>query len=382
MKLAFKLGATALLLVFISTFLPSLAESGSFFYREYSKSIKKEFGINADGLVSIYNKYGSIDVQTWNNNRVKISVTILVEANNEREAQDVFDRINIDFTNSNSFVKAQTQIGNAKRGSSWWGNWSDDDRKDYKVKYEVFVPATNQLDLKMEYGDITAASIENTAKVDVKYGNFQLAGIGDNADINLEYGNGVLEQADDVTGKIRYAQFRCNAAKDIDIDSEYSNITIEQAQDVICNSKYDNYELNNVREFRNVGKYDNLRIGNAENIVVNSQYTEVMANRIVNNATLDLEFGGASIDQIARGFSTVTVNCNYADIKLQVENGASYRMEASADYAGISYPRHLNVTYEKERGISHEVNGYVGTQNARSVIKARLDYGGLKVRQE
>jgi len=381
MKLAYKLGGVVFLLFLVGVICPSLAESGSFFYREYTKTIKKEFGINADGLVSIYNKYGSIDVKTWDNNRVKIGITIIVEANNESQAQEVFDRINVDFTNSDSFVKAETKIGSQKR-SSWWDSWSDDNKQDYKVQYEVFLPATNQLDLKMEYGDITAAKVENTAKINVKYGNFQLAGIGDNADINLEYGSGVLEQADDVTAQIRYAQFRCNAAKDIDINSEYSNITIERAEDVVCSTKYDNYELNQVREFRNDGKYDNLSIGNAETMVVNSQYTEVTAKRIVQNATLDLEFGGATIEQIARGFSTVNVNCNYADVRLQVENGASYRMEASADYAGISYPRNMEVTYERERGISHEVNGYVGTQNARSVIKARLDYGGLKVKHD
>jgi len=381
MKLAYKISTAAFLLFFIGIICPSLAESDFLPSREYTKTIKKEFGINADGLVSIYNKYGSIDVKTWANNRVKIGVTIIVEANNENNAQEVFDRISVDFTNSNSFVKAETKIGSQKRGN-WWNNWGDDNKQDYKIQYEVFLPATNQLDLKMEYGDLNVARVENTAKVEVKYGNFQLAGIGDNAQINLEYGNGVLEQADDVTGEIRYAQFRCNAAKDIDLYSEYSNITIEQAQDVICRTKYDNYELNNIREFRNEGKYDNLRIGNAETVVVSSKYTEVTAQRIVQNASLDLEFGGATVERIARGFTSINVNCNYADVKLSVEDGASYRMEASADYAGISYPRNMKVTYEKERGISHEVNGYVGTQNARSIIKAKLDYGGLKVQQD
>lgn len=377
MKLVFKSGV--LLLLLLGSTMSLRAETGMPPYKEFTKTIRKEFSITPNGTTSLYNKYGSIDVKTWAENRVKISVTIVVDASSESDAQEVFNRINIDFSNSDSYVKAETSIG-SKKSNSWW-SWGNT-KSDYKIKYEVFLPATNQLDIRMEYGDVNAAKMSSTGKINVKYGNFRIGGFGANATVSLEYGNGIIEQADDISGTIRYSQFRCNQAKNLDVTSEYSTVTVAKGRDVISNSKYDNYDLGEVREFRNNGKYDNIKITSAENITVASQYTEVKAKRIANNVDLTLKYGGASIDQVAKGFNTVVLNGNYTDFKVMVEDGATYRLEASADYAGITYPQVVNVTFEKERGVSHEVSGYVGTQNARSVIKAKLDYGGLKVRQQ
>ena len=57
---------------------------------------------------------------------------------------------------------------------------------------------------------------------------------------------------------------------------------------------------------------------------------------------------------------------------------ANYELDANATYAGIGYPRALNVIYEKEKMNAHEVKGTVGSSGG--TIKARLKYGALKVR--
>ena len=71
---------------------------------------------------------------------------------------------------------------------------------------------------------------------------------------------------------------------------------------------------------------------------------------------------------------------SYPKSLLQLEpEELSYQLEATADYAGVLYPDKMSITYEKDNENYHEVEGYMGQRNARSVIKARLDYGGLKV---
>lgn len=86
--------------------------------QEFTKTVKKEFPINATGTVDLSNKYGKVDVHTWERDRVKIDVTIVVDARSESTAQEVFNRIQIDFSNDDSFVKAETSIETNK---SWWG---------------------------------------------------------------------------------------------------------------------------------------------------------------------------------------------------------------------------------------------------------------------
>ena len=62
---------------------------------EFTKNINKEFNISANGDVSLANKYGKVDLKTWSQNKVKIDITITVDARNQSNADDIFERIKI-----------------------------------------------------------------------------------------------------------------------------------------------------------------------------------------------------------------------------------------------------------------------------------------------
>ena len=82
----------------------------SFTKREYSKTINKQFPITTDGMVEISNRYGKVEIKTWDNSEVKVEVVISVNATSEDRAEDVFDRITIDFNSGRDFVSATTEL--------------------------------------------------------------------------------------------------------------------------------------------------------------------------------------------------------------------------------------------------------------------------------
>ena len=353
-------------------------DAAEFQQREYSKTIKKEFGITADGTTGLFNKYGRVDVHTWEKNRVKVDVTILVRAESESRAQEVFDRIQIDISNGSDFVRAETII-EPQRKNSWW-NWGDT-KSDFTIDYDVYIPTTNNLELSNKYGDSFIDEINGNVTLNVKYGNFKAENLARSSSIDLAYGNGTILRANSADVEVSYGRLHSEEVKDLDMTSKYSKINIENANTVRTTSKYDTYNIGEVVTFRNTGKYDNIDIDNVQDVVISSKYTEVYAGEVTNSLELDMQYGGTTIDRVKRGFSEIRLVGSYTDFKINVEDGAHYRMEAVANYAGIRYPERLKVTYEKEKGTYHEVEGYHGERNARSFIKARLDYGGLKVRQ-
>ena len=85
---------------------------------EKTKTIKKEFDVNADALLNIKNKYGNVDVISWNQNRVEIEVTITVSGNNEAKVIDRLSKINVNFENSRTAVSAKTIIENSSLKSA------------------------------------------------------------------------------------------------------------------------------------------------------------------------------------------------------------------------------------------------------------------------
>lgn len=371
-KLVYKLGATLFLLGVLGASLP--AET----LREYTKAIKREYDISATGTTSISNKYGKVDVKTWNRNRVKIDVTIIVNASSESEAQEQFDRIDIAFSNSQTLVRAVTTIEPRKK--SFW-DWGGDKKADYSINYEVFLPPTNNLELSHRYGDVYVAELSGKATLAIKYANMKLDGVSDDSQVDFAYGNGAIAKAEDLSAEVSYAKLIINQAGDVDINSKYTRLTIDRAADIRSSSKYDDYNIGRIQDFHNDGKYDNINIDYAENVEVSSRYTQVNVASVQSRLDLDLHYGGAD-SGLSSGFTEASLVGNYTDFKLEVESGARYRMDASATYAGIVYPRAMTVTYEMEKGSSHEVKGHQGDERAGAVIKARLSYGGLKIREQ
>lgn len=373
MKLVYKFGLALLL---VGVCFTGLAADNA---REYTKAIKREFDITANGTTSISNKYGKVDVKTWDRNRVKVDVTIIVDASSESQAQEVFDRIDVAFSNSTTTVKAMTTIEPRKKGFWDWAKGDDDN--DYSINYEVFIPATNNLELSHKYGDAFVAELSGKVTVDIKYANIKLEGIGDDSSISLAYGNGSIIRAEDLTAEVSYGKMNIQEAKDVQLTSKYTKLAIYQAADIRSNSKYDDYNLGNIRDFNNTGKYDNIDIESAENVEVNARYSQITAGTVNNSLDLDLQYGGARTG-LGQNFREASLVGNYTDFKLNVASQSNYQMDASATYAGIVYPRAMTITYELEKGSSHEVRGHHGNANAGAVIKARLSYGGLKITEQ
>ena len=84
--------------------------------QEFSRPINREFATNSNGMTAIYNKFGAVNVKTWNKNIVKIDIVILVNAKDQREAEKTFNRVKVNFANTAGYVKAETMI---QEKSAW-----------------------------------------------------------------------------------------------------------------------------------------------------------------------------------------------------------------------------------------------------------------------
>lgn len=345
--------------------------------QEYTKTIKREFPLSATGTVNLINKYGRVDVKTWDKNRAKIEVTIVVKAASESQAQPVFERIRVDFSNDDSFVKAETFIESNK--SSWF-DWGSSSNTEFQINYQVYMPASASLDLNNKYGDALVAPLSGRTKVDVKYGNFRLEG-ANALTVTLDYGNGTVVKSGDATVNVSYSKLNLNNVRNVNMTSKYSKLTVDNGADMNADSRYDEFQLTKVDRLTCTTKYGNIAVGNAESITATGQYTDFKVNRLQESGTFDLMYGGLRIENVSKGFSKINLVGKYSDFKIGVENGASYVLDANANFAGIAYPDGLVVTYEQEKGTSHSVKGHAGAQNARSTIQASLNYGGLKVKQ-
>ena len=344
--------------------------------REFSKTINKQFNMSADGLVDLSNKHGKIDIKTWDQSAARISVKIVVEAKSEDDAQEVFDRINIDFYNTSETVGAETKISDRKTS---WFDWGDNSDK-FSINYEVYMPASANLEVSAKYCDVYAAAIAGRGEFSVKYGNFKLDGLGEDSEITLAYGNGTLIRSRDLTVDLAYGNLDVDEASDVNIDMRYGKFIIDRAGDILSDSRYSTFKMDEVREFRNEGKYDNVEIGFAEEVVCETHYTNVVVDRLARRMNLDMAYGSAKTNNIEASFDEVTLTGRYTDFKLYMDDNVDCSLDLSGSYANIRLPSSgINKSYDAQDGKSHEVRGTMGS-GGNSTIKARMSYGGIMVR--
>jgi hypothetical protein len=340
--------------------------------REFTKTVNREFGTIANGMTALYNKYGKVNVNTWQNNSVKIDITIIVNASDQRGADKMFDRIKFNFANTAGYIKSETMI---EQGNDWW--LSEYTCQDFQINYEVWMPIGNQLDLKNRYGNAYVGALNNKLTAEIKYGDLRTEAINADADLNISYGKANMAKVQNLFGSVSYGSINVTDAKDIQLDSKYSALSTNLAGIVRITSKYDEFDFGTITELRLQTKYSGLKLQQARSVYVTGQFTDLVINNITDILDADLMYGNLTLGSLAKGFSSVQINAKYTDVKVTTERSTAFRFAMEGSYTDIRYPNAATIQTKDDSGHKESVQGYVGDVNAKGMMKAKMNYGGL-----
>ncbi|MBI9073243.1 MAG: DUF4097 family beta strand repeat protein [Melioribacteraceae bacterium] len=123
------------------------------------KNIKKSFDVSYGGKLSLDSDLGSIKVNTSNSEVVEVEIKLYAKANDEDDAEEIFEDFDINFNHSGDNVKIDADY---RKSKSWFGNWNNK----LKVKFIITVPSNYNLDLSTSGGSISVSDIKG--KVDAK----------------------------------------------------------------------------------------------------------------------------------------------------------------------------------------------------------------------
>lgn len=343
--------------------------------REFTKTVSREFGTTSNGVTALYNKYGKVNVNTWQNNSVKIEITIVVNANNQQGADKMFDRIKFNFISTAGYVKSETVI---EQGNDWW--LSESVCQDFKINYEVWMPIGNQLDLKNRYGNSSIGPLNNKLTAEIKYGDLRTDAISADADLNIAYGKANMVRVKNLFGSVSYGGINVVDAQDIQLDSKYSALSTDQAGIVRVTSKYDEFDLGSIAELRLQSKYSGLKLQQARSVYITCQYTDLVVNTVLEVLDADMSYGNLTLGALSKGFNNVNINARYTDVKMTAERGASYRFNTEGSYMEMHYPSAATIRRRDDAGHTESVAGYLGDANAKGMVKVKMSYGDFVLR--
>ena len=324
---------------------------------EKSKTIKKEFSVNGDALLTINSKYGNVDVVSWNENRVVIEVTITVNGNSESKVEDKLDNITVDFESSKSEVTAKTVFG---KNTGWKNNFSGQ----FEVNYKIKMPITNQADLENDYGSISLNELKGKAEINCDYGKVIIGNLfHSNNEINIDYTNNSTIEL-------------MNGGS---INADYSGLTVEKAKVIDLNADYSNIVFNNIEDLSFNCDYGKVHVNNGNNINGNGDYLSMQFGNVYKSLEIEADYGSIKVEKLMKEFENISIESDYASIKIGLDADISFNFIANLGYADFSFDMD-NVTYNEKiiKSTSKYYEGYVNKENTSSKIEIRSDYGGVK----
>ena len=320
----------------------------------------KEFQVNADAMLRINNKYGNLDVITWDENRVVIEVTITVSGNNESKVIDRLGKINVKFSGSPSEVSAKTVI---ESSSSGWFNSGN--KMNYQIDYKVKAPVTNKVNLTNDYGTISLSELEGRAEINCDYGKILIGSLKhEDNEINIDYtSNSVIELMNGGT-----------------INADYSKLTVEKAKKIQLNADYTDTTFENVEDINFLCDYGQIEVENANNIDGHGDYLTIRFGKVYKKLVVEADYGGIKVSRLMKGFEKVFIRSDYTGVKIGMDEGLQFDFKAQLSYGGFDLDTE-NVNYIKKivKSNSKYYEGYVGSENSGPMVDVEADYGSIKM---
>jgi len=341
--------------------------------QEFKRTITEEFEIKSGGTIDISNKYGNVDIQTSDDNKVSFVIEVIVETKDEDRARDIMNRINIAFNNSSTKVEAVTKL--------YWKNsrWRKKNES-YKINYTVMMPKDVDLELYNKYGDISVTSIEGDAEIELHYGNGYLQDIGEDLEAEISYVSSF--EAGNIDGDFNldasYSHFTVgNIGGDGDIGSKYSDVTIEEIADLTVESNYDEYYINTVGEIDINGKYDDFHIEHCGFFEIDAKYTDVKINTLARGGDFYTGYGSVRIKNLHQDFKQLEIESEYTGYGIGLQGGA--KISLASKYTDLDVPSDTEISYRDRDGSRLSLKAHYKDANAGSLI-AEMRYGSLKLK--
>jgi hypothetical protein len=357
-KLVYKPGILLLLAVtFLLTF--------SLTAQEVTKEYHKEFKAGTATTLEINNRYGDVNIQSWDKDLVIIDVKVIVDLADRSRAEKLISYIDVQFSEGQNLITAKT-VFDEKFNFSGWSFGS----KRFSVDYTVKMPVGANLNLTNRYGNSDINELHGLVNLDIKYGDLTVEKLtrGNQKPLNklnLAYGKASIEEAGWMELNVRYS----------------NSMSITKSQALLYDSKYSKVKIGETSSIVGESKYDNVGIEKVNNLVLQGGYTSVNVGELVKKLNFEGSYGSFTVNQIPAGFENLEVQVQYMGVRLGINESASYVLDGHSSYGEIKF-REENFKHDKHivENNSTTVTGTVGKEaDPKAKVKVSASYGQIKL---
>ncbi|BAX79490.1 hypothetical protein [Labilibaculum antarcticum] len=317
------------------------------------KKIEKTFE-SVENL-KIESKFSKIQIKHWDKTEIKFEVLISVEGSNDEKTKKITDNININFTEGESQLTAETVMGDffsLKKLTNSLFN-----KGEIKIQYTVQLPPNVNLDIIQKDGDVFLDSHDGNLTLDLTNGNFTAQSL-----------NG--ENSLTITG----CTFKAQKLSDSKLNVANSKVTIENANKLTGESRDSEFTIGVADNISMTSARDKFDIKELEYLYGSSNFSKVEISQMGGEVDYDQKFGHINIFNINNMFSFVKIDSKYGDVGLSFMAGA--QIDYEINHKSVKFDNSKDFTLTNKATADKKTfvaKGRVGDKKAFSKLNIRAN---------
>ncbi|MBN2665577.1 MAG: hypothetical protein JXR67_03640 [Bacteroidales bacterium] len=335
-----------------------------------NKSFSKSLPVGPDTKLEIINRYGDINISTWDKDSAYIAAEIEAYAPDRTRLDKLIAGINVSITGTGSLVRAETVFEREttvllESFKEFTGKLIDYESR-VQINYFINVPDHVDIEIKNQFGDISTEDNTGTVSIDLSNGDFRANSLNRVSALNLDFGDAVI-------GSVNFAK----------IITSFSKIRIERSDELDLSSTSSRFDLGKAGIVEIESRKDKFFIGEISTITGVSWFTNYSMEYLATAADLDLKFGSLDIERINDRFDNMVIKSSNADIKANFEPSATYEYEIRQVNAFVVLPD--NKTRAEKETVNENRNEYlltgkIGTGPGKSRLRIDASRGNVHIK--
>ena len=282
--------------------------------REYNHQVTRVFPISNAATIDITNKYGMVQIMTWDKDSVSFTIDLQIQAKDNKRLEKLKKDIDFDFTSGQYFLIARTVIGDGSSdiiqdivdiASSYFNTPNT-----VTINYSVFIPDYSPIKIENKFGDVYMDDLNGNLNLDLSYGDLKSNQLNGKTEINLSSGDADINYIKDGQISVSYSDILVSQSDKLFIESQSSNVTVDQVLDLRLDSRRDKVFLGEVGTFSGESYFSDIK-------------TDILNSR----ANFRMRYGNLIMENIRRSISLLSLTSEFTDLELAFERPLNFNFE-------------------------------------------------------
>lgn len=175
----------------IMAFILVLNVVGCAYNTKLEENIEKTLPLVSGGKLDLSNTNGSIDIEAWDKDEVKIMATKTVRAGNKRDAERYMEHLKVKIEESPNYIRIETEYPQRHGNTTFWDLFSGKGNVNGSVSYVLYVPKKLRLEVLTTNGSVDILGVSGDIYAKSTNGRIKMMDVAGN--VSGKTTNGAIE---------------------------------------------------------------------------------------------------------------------------------------------------------------------------------------------